>query len=399
MRNICLYFQVHQPFRLRQMSFFDVTGDVPYFDENLNKSVLIKVAENCYQPANKLLLSLLRKYPDFKLTFSISGIALDQFQKYTPHLIEDFRKLLDTGSVEFLAETNSHSLASIKSQDHFVNDIQAHEKKMQEIFGYQPKIFRNTELIYSDQIGSWVKALGYKAMLAEGADKVLNGRSPNRLYHYPEARRFKLLLRNYRLSDDIAFRFSNQSWSEWPINAEKFAGWIESLPPNENIVNLFMDYETFGEHQWKDTGIFNFLEELPACILKNQKTRFVTPSEAIRRLRPKDVFRSIIPISWADEQRDLSAWLGNHMQLEAFDFLYSLVEKVNDLGDPTISQTWDYLQASDHFYYMSTKLSEDGTVHAYFSPYNSPHQAFTNYMNTLTNFEHRLDKMLKGQKV
>ena len=396
MKNVCLYFQVHQPFRLRQMSFFDITNDVPYFDEDLNKKIFTKVATNCYQPANQLLLGLLKKYPTFKITFSISGIVLDQIKKYTPHLIESFRTLLATGSVELLSETNSHSLAFVKSKNYFAAQVHAHEKKMQEVFAYRPKVFRNTELIYSNKIGAWVKSLGYSAMLTEGADKVLKGRSPNQLYHYPEARKFKLLLRNYKLSDDIAFRFSNQSWSGWPLTAEKFAGWIQGLPATENLINLFMDYETFGEHQWKSTGIFNFLEELPVCILRNKDGNFITPSEAVENLESKDIFQTITPISWADEQRDLSAWLGNHMQLEAFEFLYSLAEKVNKIDDFRISQIWNYLQTSDHFYYMSTKMLNDGTVHAYFSPYDSPHQAFTNYMNTLNNFEHQLDEILKG---
>lgn len=396
MKNICLYFQVHQPFRLKQMSFFDITSDVSYFDEDLNKKILTKVATNCYQPANQLLLNLLGEYSDFKITFCISGIMLDQLKKYAPQLIESFQQLLATGSVEFLSETNSHSLAFIKSKDLFTEQVRAHRKKMMETFNYKPRVFRNTELIYSHKIGGWIKSLGYKAMLTEGADKVLKGRSPNKLYHYPEARKFKLLLRNYRLSDDIAFRFSNRSWSGWPLTAEKFAGWIKKMPGSENLINLFMDYETLGEHQWKSTGIFKFIEALPAHFLKNQEGYFVTPSEAIGKLRAKAIFRTMAPISWADEQRDLSAWLGNHMQLEAFDFLYSLAEKVNKIDDHEISLTWDYLQASDHFYYMSTKMLNDGTVHAYFSPYKSPHQAFTNYMNTLTNFEYRLDAMLKA---
>lgn len=378
------------------MSFFNLTNDIPYFDEGLNKAVLTKVAENCYIPANRLLLDLLKRYPDFKITFSITGMALDQFKRYTPSVIDSFQAMLTTGSVEFLAETNSHSLAFVKGEDHFLNDIKAHGQKMKALFDYRPKVFRNTELIYSDKIGSWVKSLGYKAMLTEGADKVLNGRSPNQLYHYPEARKFKLLLRNYKLSDDIAFRFSDRTWPVWPLTPEKFAGWIKRLPPADNIINLFMDYETFGEHQWKGTGIFDFLADLPECIIRDKGTNFVTPSEAITKVKSKDIFRTILPISWADEQRDLSAWLGNYMQLEAFDFLYSLAEKVNKTDDYSISQTWDYLQASDHFYYMSTKMSNDGAVHAYFSPYETPHEAFTNYMNTLTNFEYRLDKMLKG---
>ena len=396
MKHICLYFQVHQPFRLKQMSFFDITSKVAYFDEELNKKIFDKVAAKCYEPANKLLLDLLKKYPEFKVTFSISGTMLDQFKRYAPHLIESFQKLVATGAVELLAETDSHSLAFVKSKDDFIGQVHAHEKKMLDTFAFRPKIFRNTELAYSNKIGNWIQSLGYKGILTEGADKVLNGRSPNRLYHYPEARKFKILLRNYRLSDDIAFRFSNSSWSGWPLTADKFAGWIKKLPANEKLINIFMDYETLGEHQWKTTGIFDFMQELPAQILKNNDSIFVTPSEALRKLRSKEIFSSITPISWADEQRDLSAWLGNHMQLEAFDFLYSLAGKVKKTTDHEIIQAWDYLQASDHFYYMSTKMSNDGTVHAYFSPYNSPHEAFTNYMNTLTNFEYRLDALLKG---
>ncbi|MDN5217229.1 glycoside hydrolase family 57 protein [Fulvivirgaceae bacterium BMA12] len=395
MKHICLYFQVHQPFRLRQISFFNITNKVPYFNDASNKQILLKVAKNCYLPTNKLFLELLKQYPFLKLSFSISGTAIDQFKKYAPQVIESFQALLETGSVELLSETNCHSLACVKGKAFFVNEVTAHRHKMKEVFAYEPKVFRNTELIYSNKVGSWVKSLGYEAMLTEGADKVLNGRSPNQLYHHSTDNNLKILLKNYRLSDDIAFRFSNRKWPHWPLTAEKFADWIHQLPDSEEIINLFMDYETFGEHQWKSTGIFEFLEDLPGSILKYKDHTFITPSEAVAKLKSRDSFSALTPISWADEERDLSAWLGNNMQLEAFDFLYALSKKVNRTNNDEMSRIWDYLQTSDHFYYMSTKTLDDGAVHAHFSPYNSPHQAFTNYMHVLMNFEYQLDKLLR----
>ena len=395
MKHICLYFQVHQPFRLRQISFFNITNKVPYFDEALNKKILLKIAKNCYQPTNALFLDLLRQYPSLKLAFSISGTAIDQFKKYAPQVIESFQALLATGCVELLSETDSHALSCVKGREFFINEVIAHRQKVQEVFGHEPKIFRNTELIYSNKVGSWVKELGYQAILTEGADKVLNGRSPNHLYHHPTETKLKILLKNYRLSDDIAFRFSDRTWADWPLTAEKFSGWIHQLPESEEIINLFMDYETFGEHQWKSTGIFDFLKNLPGSILKNKNHVFVTPSEALAKLKSQNSFSANTPISWADEERDLSAWLGNNMQREAFDFLYALAKKVKKVNDVEISRIWDYLQTSDHFYYMSTKTLNDGAVHAHFSPYNSPHQAFTNYMHVLMNFEYQLDKLLR----
>jgi len=397
MKYLCLYFQVHQPNRIRNIPFFQVTNQIPVFADNLNKVILKKVINNCYQPANNLLLSLIRKYPAFKISYSISGCALDQFEKYSPAMIKSFIRLTKTGNVCFLSETNNHSLAFIRDKDLFIQQIKAHQQKMQHIFGVQPEVFRNTELIYYDQIGTWVNELGYKGILMEGAFKVLKDRSPNQLYHHPQNSRFKLLLKNYKLSDHVAFRFSNHQWSRWPLTAEKFCHMIDTLPEEDQLINIFMDYETFGEHQKSSSGIFNFLSMLPKCVFNRKDITFVTPIEAIETIKSIDEINVKVPVSWADEERDLSPWLGNYLQKEAFDFLYDLKEKVEKVNQKELNYIWEYLQTSDHFYYMSTKKAPSYNIHQYFSPFGSPHEAFINFMNTVTNLDQRLDANLKGE--
>lgn len=392
MKTISLYFQVHQPFRLRPYRFFEIGNDHYYYDDYLNESIMLKVAEKCYLPANKLMLELIKKYKDkFKLTFSISGIALDQFELYTPEVIDSFRKLADTGQVEFLAETYSHSLSALKSRTEFIKQVKQHEARIKELFGVKPSVFRNTELIYSDDIGAMVADIGYKGMLTEGAKHVLGWKSPNFLYSNPKNPRLKVLLKNFKLSDDIAFRFSNKGWSEYPLTAEKYVKWLNDIDNKEEIINLFMDYETFGEHQWEDTGIFLFLKSFVGEVITKSKITFSTPGEIIKNHQPIGAVHVPYPISWADEERDLTAWLGNPLQEQAFNKLYSLLPKMKLIDDPALNRDFWYLQVSDHFYYMATKQRSDGDVHSYFRPYNSPYEAFINYMNVLSDFEIRVN--------
>lgn len=391
MKTICFYFQVHQPFRLRRYRFFDIGEHHNYFDEFANRSIMRKVAEKSYLPTNKLMLDLINEFGSrFKIAYSISGTALDQFEMFAPDVIESFKKLAATGCVEFLAETYSHSLSALTNRKEFENQVAAQCKRVEELFGYKPKSFRNTELIYSDEIGAMVADMGFKAMLTEGAKHILGWKSSNYLYTNAINPKLKLLLKNFRLSDDIAFRFSNKGWSEWPLTAEKYVSWLKNIAPRDEIVNLFMDYETFGEHQWAETGIFDFMHAFPRMVFKDETFEFLTPSEAADKHQPVSVLHVPHPISWADEERDLTAWLGNDLQDEAFNNLYSLSSKVEKINDADIQRDWKYLQTSDHFYYMCTKWFSDGDVHKYFNPYDTPYEAFINYMNILSDFTLRI---------
>ncbi len=393
MKTICFYFQVHQPFRLRRYRFFDIGEQHSYFDDFANRTILRKVAEKCYLPTNNLMLDLINEYGSrFKISYSISGTALDQFEIYAPDVLDSFKRLAETGCVEFLAETYSHSLSALKSREEFERQVQAQSKQIEQFFGKKPKSFRNTELIYSDQIGAMVADMGFKAMLTEGAKHILGWKSSNYLYTNAINPKLKLLLKNFRLSDDIAFRFSNRDWSEWPLTTEKYVNWLNAIEPRDEIVNLFMDYETFGEHQWAETGIFDFMRALPRRVFSDSDFEFLTPSEAADKHQPVAVLHVPYPISWADEERDLTAWLGNDLQDEAFNNLYQLEEKISKIDDPAIQRDWRYLQTSDHFYYMCTKWFSDGDVHKYFNPYDTPYEAFINFMNVLSDFIIRLEK-------
>lgn len=392
MRTICLYFQVHQPFRFRRYRFFDIGNEHYYYDDYTNESIFRKIADQCYLPANRILLDLLKKHKGkFKVAFSISGIAMEQMELYAPEVLDGFKELARTGLVEFLAETNSHSLVSLNNHDEFREQVAVHAAKVGRHFGQTPTVFRNTELIYSDEIGARVAEMGYQAMLTEGAKHILGWKSPNFLYCNAINPKLKLLLKNFELSDDIAFRFSDRGWSEYPLTAEKFTGWLNQIGKKEDTVNLFMDYETFGEHQWAETGIFDFLKALPGAVLKNSDFIFSTPSEIAGRLQVVSSIQVPYPISWADEERDVTAWLGNELQEEAFKTLYDLSDKIRQVDDPVLRKDWDYLQVSDHLYYMCTKFFSDGAVHSYFNPYNSPYDAFINYMNVLTDFTLRVN--------
>jgi alpha-amylase len=393
-KAICLYFQVHQPFRLKRYRFFDIGHDHYYYDDFSNESIMRKVAGKCYLPANNVILDLIQKHKGkFKVTFSLSGLAITQFRLYAPEVLDSFRRLAETGMVEFLAETNSHSLVSLRSRPEFERQVTNHREMLREFLGVEATSFRNTELIYSDTIGSWVADLGFKSMLTEGAKHVLGWKSPNFLYCNSVNPRLKVLLRNFVLSDDIAFRFSNRNWNSWPLTADKYASWINKLAPKSELINIFLDYETFGEHNWKETGIFDFLAHMPGAILKKTPFRFMTTTEIADTLQPVSAINIPSPISWADEERDITAWLGNELQVAALDKLYSLSGKVNKCEDELIKKDWEYLQSSDHFYYMATKFFSDGAVHAYFNPYETPYDAFMNYMNVLSDFEIRLSKL------
>jgi alpha-amylase len=403
MVSVCFYFQVHQPFRLRKFRIFDIGKQIGYFDEDKNREILNKVAGKCYLPMNALLLKLLHTHPKFRVSFSISGMAIEQFRLYNPAVLESFKQLVATGRVELIQETYYHSLASMYSQEEFKRQIEQHKQLIKRHFGVVPKVFRNTELIYSNALGSFIAGLGYEGMMAEGADKLLGHRTPNFIYHHPQLNGFKLLLKNYRLSDDIAFRFSNRDWKDFPLTVEKFSNWLSQANGNGHVVNLFMDYETFGEHQWEETGIFEFMEKLPARLLDHQDNEFVTPSEAIAKYPAMGEFDCHEIISWADVERDVSAWVGNEIQKAAVDYLFEITDAVLKTKAKQIIEDWRKLQTSDHFYYMCTKWFSDGDVHKYFNPYNSPYDAFINFMNILNDLilrvEQKLGKKLEGGRM
>ena len=392
MAAVCFYFQVHQPYRLRHYTFFDIGADAFYEDENANCDILLKVARKCYLPMNALLLSLIRRHEGrFKVSFSLSGTALDQFVAYAPELIQSYRELVATGCVELLSETYNHSLAFLYSPEEFREQVRLHDDRIEELFGVRPTVFRNTELIYNNALARAVEDMGYAAILAEGADHVLGWRSPNYVYRPAGCGRLKLLLKNYRLSDDIAFRFLNRNWPEFPLTAEKFAHWAGTAALSGDLINLFMDYETFGEHQWEASGIFQFMEALPDRLLRLPGFRFVTPSEAAAEHEPVAELDVHNFMSWADAERDLTAWLGNDMQHDAIETVYRMEERVKARRDDGLLRTWRRLQTSDHFYYMCTKWFADGDVHSYFNPYGSPYDAYINYMNVMADFALRLD--------
>ena len=399
-KSICLYFQVHQPARLRLYRFFDIGKDSHYYDDFANRTILRRVAQKCYLPMNALLLELIEANKGaFKVAFSISGSVLEQFDRYAPEVIESFRKLAQTGSVEFLSETYYHSLASLANENEFKNQVLKHKAAIEHYFGVTPKAFRNTELIYSDAIGEMVHEMGFKTMLTEGAKHVLGWKSPNFVYTCANAPALKLLLKNSGLSDDIAFRFSDRGWSDWPLTGEKYLSWLKAAAQNEEIVNLFMDYETFGEHQKATSGIFDFMRALPQIVLNDGEFEFVTPTQAAKKHNPVGELDAFDPISWADEERDVTAWLGNELQNDAFNKLYDQTEKLALLNDEALWSDFGHLQESDHFYYMCTKFFSDGAVHKYFNPYDTPYEAFINYMNVLSDFILRVDDAISVSDV
>ena len=397
MKTVCFYFQVHQPWRLKTYRFFNIGKDHNYLDDLTNRAIMQKIARECYLPMNALFLKLIKESKGaFRCSFSLTGTVVEQFKAYAPEVLDSFRALVDTGCVELLGETYSHSLASLSGKEDFKEQVKSHVAMLKKEFGVKPKAFRHTELIYSDEIGAMVGELGFKTMLAEGAKHVLGWKSPDYVYAGAGDQSLRLLLRNYKLSDDIAFRFSNQSWSEYPLTADKFADWIAQ--ENGEVVNLFMDYETFGEHQKASTGIFDFMKFLPKAILKHDDLEFATVSECAAKHQPVAVLHCPHVMSWADEERDVTAWLGNDLQNEAFSKLYAMKDKVKTLHNSDFDYVWNFMQTSDHFYYMATKWLSDGDVHSYFNPYGSSYEAFINYMNVLSDFEIEVEKALAAKR-
>lgn len=385
MKTICFYFQIHQPHRLKAYRFFNIGGDHYYYDDFANEDFLQQVAETSFVPANRLMLDMIRENKGkFKVAFSISGVALDQLEIYAPEVIDGFKDLVDTGCVEFLSETYGHSLVSLIDPIAFKHQVEQHSKKIQAMFGVKPRVFRNSELIFSDDIAGQVYDMGYIGMLTEGAKRTLGWKSPNYLYQSSAQPKLKLLLRNSRFSDDISTRFSNYGWNEYPLTADKFINWIAATPKEEKVINLFMNYEVLGNFQKKSSGIFEFMRALPQFAAAKNIT-FSTPSEIFDKQKPVDYISSMNPISWVGEEKDTSSWLGNTLQQEAFKKLYEMADRISMSQSKRLIQDWTYMQSSDHFYYMGTREALP------FSPYGSPYEAFNNYMNVLSDLQERLE--------
>ena len=389
LQHIILYFQVHQPRRLHAVNFFDIANKPEYFNDTLNESILRRVGRDCYIPANTLLLNLIREFPQIKITFSLSGVVIEQLEKYAPKAIEGFRQLAETGCVEFLSETYYHSLASLVHTEEFEAQVLKHAEKIFELFGVRPLVFQNTELLYNNDIGRRVAMMGFQGIFTEGHERVLGARSPHALYHHPEQEQLKIFLRDYRLSDDIAFRFLEGGSK---LTVEQYLAWMGGIPREQKIINLGMDYETFGEHQKASSGIFDFLEGLLKSIAGSNRFGMLLPSEALGVLDAKDSLSVDGYLSWADLERDVTAWLGNDMQKDAFNSLMKLDSDVKNLRDESLLNYWRYLQASDHFYYMSVKTDHDGSIPSYFSPYPSSYEAFINYINVVTHLISRINE-------
>ncbi len=403
MLGICPYFHVHQPFRIKKYRVFDIGRDTEYFNASdgtdlNNRKVLQKVAEKSYLPTTQVLGELLAKHPEFRFALSFSGTVLDQFEQYAPHVLERFQALVATGRVEILADTYYHSLAFFYSVPEFERQVALHERRIKELFGVTPRVFRNTELSYTNTLAEWCEKNGYLGIMAEGWEPVLGWRSPNYVYSPKECSRIKLLLKNYRLSDDIAFRFGNRGWKSWPLTAETYANWVHTHHGNGETINLFMDFETFGEHQWADTGIFDFLRALPEALLRHGDTTFRTPTETVMALSAVGEIDVPHVLTWADTDRDLTAWTGNDIQKDALRNIYGMEKDVIEANNPALTETWRKLQTSDHFYYMCTKWFNDGDVHAYFSPYESPYDAYIAFMNAFRDLQLRVIEVLRAKR-
>ncbi|OAV76116.1 Membrane-anchored protein predicted to be involved in regulation of amylopullulanase [Bacteroidales bacterium Barb7] len=382
MKTICFYFQIHQPFRLKRYRFFDIGNDHYYYDDFQNEEIMHRIAERCYLPANRTILEMIKANGGkFKVAFSISGVALEQLEIYSPEVIDSFKELAATGNVEFLTETYAHSLSSLGDAEEFKEQVEKHKEKLHSVFGIEPKVFRNTELIYSDDIADLVADMGFKGMVTEGAKHIMGWKSPNYIYTSAVQPKLKLLLRNGRFSEDIALRFNNYSWNEYPLTADKYISWIADTPASEQVINLFMNYEVLGLHNPAESGIFDFLKALPRFAAE-RGISFSTPSEAFKLLKPVDTISVTHPISWADEERDCGSWLGNVLQQESFRKINDISERVRLAEDRRIRQDWNYLQSSDHFHYMNTRHRHG----SFFSPYDNPYDAFNNYMNVLSDF-------------
>ena len=395
MRAICLYLHIHQPIRYREYSIFEVGNNSNYYNDlydsrQSNRRIFDKVTQKSYRPMLNLLEKKIKQHPDFKVSFSITGTWLEQAEAWAPDLIQQIARMVNTGQVEIVGETFYHSLAFFENRAEFESQVALHTYKINQHFGVTPQVFRNTELSYNDELAKWADSLGYKAILAEGWDKILGWRSPNYVYRPAGCHNTKLLLKNYRLSDDIAFRFSNRGWKEWPLTVPKYLKWLKNDCLRGPLINLFMDFETFGEHQWKDTGIFEFMDNFIEQWLSGYEDKFVTVSEAAELMPPADEISMPETVTWADTERDLSAWSSNSMQRSAMHELFALRDDVLATNDPRLISDWRHLTTSDHPYAMCTKYWHDGDVHAYFSAYASPYEAFMYFMNVLRDIEYRL---------
>lgn len=401
-RGIVLYLHVHQPYRVRKYSVFDIVAKHDYFNEPVyncdrnNEQVFRKVADKSYRPMNALLEKLLNQHPDFKLSLSITGTFIEQAEQWAPDVIESFKRLVNTGRVEIVSETYYHSLAFFYSIDEFQRQVEIHKQKIRDLFGVETTAFRNTELAYNDSLAKWADNYGFKAIIAEGWDPILQWRSPNHVYKPAGTNNIALLLKNYKLSDDMAFRFGDKNWGEWPMTADKYNSWANAATEQQPNLNLFMDYETFGEHQWEDTGIFSFFDDFVGKWLSNPDNTFYTITGATESIEAVGEISMPNTVTWADTERDLTAWLGNSMQQEALHYLYEIEPDILRTGDMDLISDWRKLQTSDHVYYMCTKWFNDGDVHAYFSPYESPYDAFLYFMNALRDVRWRLYQHNQG---
>ena len=398
-RGIVLYLHVHQPWRVRNYDIFDVASKHNYFSESAspdqdNELIFHKIADKSYKPMNRLLEKLLNDHPDFKVSLSITGTFIEQAEQFDPGILDSFRRLVDTGRVEILSETYHHSLAFFYDRNEFEAQVERHRQKILEVFGVETRVFRNTELAYNNELAKWADDHGFNGIIAEGWDDVLGWRSPNYVYRPVNTGNIKLLMKNYRLSDDIAFRFSDRGWSDWPLTADKYHRWASTALEDAPLLNLFMDYETFGEHQWAEDGIFEFFEQFVRHWVSRPDQKFYTTSEAIEANEPQGEISVTQTVTWADSERDLSAWLGNNLQHEAMKYIYDMTERVLRTGDGQLIDDWRKLQTADHVYYMSTKHADDGSIHSYFSPYSSPYEAFLNYMNAIRDIRWRTDNLL-----
>ena len=393
MPSVCFYFEVHQPMRLNRFSVFNIGKNdeslSTYFDSKLNQKIFEKVAKKCYLPTNRLLLDLINEFNGkFRISFSLTGTFVEYCERLMPEVLDSFKDLFKTGAVDLIEETYYHSLSSLYDElDEFEEQVKMHHQMIKRIFNYEPKVFRNTEAIYDNRIAKKIEELGYKGIITEGSEKVLGWRSPNFLYK-PVNANLKVLMRNYKLSDDVGFRFSVRDWPGFPLTADKYAYWMSHC--EGDVINLFIDYETFGEHQWTETGIFDFIKHLPRAVLKHKHLDFVTVSDVVDKYNIMGEIDVPWAISWADEDRDVSTWLGNDMQIACFNELRDIERKVKKQDDEDLLHAWRLLQTSDHLYYVSTKGFEDGNVHAYFSPYDVPYEGFINYMNILQDLKQKV---------
>lgn len=395
--KVCFYFQVHQPMRLARYNIFaNDSANIfdRYFDHELNKAIMQKVATKCYLRANRILLEALEKYPNMHIAFSITGVFLEQARMYLPEVIDSFRELARTKRVEFLSETYYHSLAALmEDSTEMAQQIELHKKAIEEFAPMPSEVLRNTEAMFSNRIAAIAQNLGFKGIMTEGHERILGWRSPNYLYSVAGLDKIKVLLRHYKLSDDIGYRFSLKTWNEWPLTADKYARWLSQL--QGDCVNIFMDYETFGEHHWEDTGIFEFLKHVWGEINKYSHLELATPTQLVNGLEPKGEIDCPEIISWADMERDTTAWLGNEMQLSAWEELKKIEKDVKELNDPEILRVWRHLQNSDHLYYCCTKSLSDQDVHNYFSHYESPFEAYINYMNIIEDLKEEIKNRLR----